>query len=358
MEIYPPDFVAYFVMHENDSYYEAAYKISRHNQFHIVLVVDDYGKLVGIITKNELRGYPKTAGEACNRKFPFIYKQQDRYAIAAKMFAEDIFDDIPIVDDDMHPVDILSRFQVFIRHATFGNYVACDRPHYAKLVGAAVWEAKNKGYDSISVIEFGVAGGAGLRLMEFYAIEFERLYGVKVDVYGFDSGEGLFEPIGYRNAPQSWSTGWFQFDIDKVQRTLRRAKLVVGDICQTSKSFLTDDIAPIGAIAVDVDTYDPTVAILDMLLGADKYFLPLVYMYFDDIMADLEFQCETLAIKDFNAKQNLMKISPEGWNLSPHGCWTSSSALTDNPYICSDDSEEMKLMKTLVRFNHSRISLK
>ena len=39
------------------------------------------------------------------------------------------------------------------------------------------------------------------------------------------------------------------------------------------------------------------VAILDMLLEDDKYFLPEVFLYFDDLNNNWEFQGEALAIK-------------------------------------------------------------
>jgi len=48
-----------------------------------------------------------------------------------------------------------------------------------------------------------------------------------------------------------------------------------------------------------------------MLLGSDDYFLPTVTMYFDDIIDRLEFQGETLAVREFNAKNEHIKISPE-----------------------------------------------
>ena len=97
----------------------------------------------------------------------------------------------------------------------------------------------------------------------------------------------------------------------RLKSSLRHAKLIDGDICETAKTFLNDSVAPIGVMLIDVDVYRPTVAILDMLLEDDKYFLPEVVLYFDDLAPNWEFQGEALAIKEFNAKSENIKISPE-----------------------------------------------
>ena len=93
---------------------------------------------------------------------------------------------------------------------------------------------------------------------------------------------------------------------------LHDAQLVLGDIRDTAKTFLSEfDPAPI-ARSVDVDLYSPTISILDMLHGDDKWFTPIVTMFFDDVFVNLEFQGESLAIREFNEASQSMKISPEG----------------------------------------------
>jgi hypothetical protein len=63
-------------------------------------------------------------------------------------------------------------------------------------------------------------------------------------------------------------------DLDMLQSRLYDEKLVIGDICETTKTFFKEyEPAPIGFISVDVDVYTPTVAILEMLTGDHKYFL-------------------------------------------------------------------------------------
>ncbi len=68
---------------------------------------------------------------------------------------------------------------------------ACDRPQYHHGVLYAAYQALREGGDAISVIEFGVAEGYGLLVLESHAVAVERETGVRVNVYGFDSGGGM-----------------------------------------------------------------------------------------------------------------------------------------------------------------------
>jgi hypothetical protein len=102
---------------------------------------------------------------------------------------------------------------------------------------------------------------------------------------------------------------------------------------------------PIGFVSVDVDQYVPTVAILEMLQGDDKHFLPIVSMYFDDVHDRMAFQGECLAISEFNKKSKTMKISPETMNLD----WISERSIKH-----LDDARINSLLrcKELHRFEH------
>ena len=57
-------------------------------------------------------------------------------------------------------------------------------------------------------IELGVAGGRGLLALEEASAEIGPFLGVKIDVVGFDSGEGIPAPIDYRDLPHSWNAGF------------------------------------------------------------------------------------------------------------------------------------------------------
>ncbi len=49
-----------------------------------------------------------------------------------------------------------------------------------------------------------------------------------------------------------------------------------------------------------------------MLLEDDKFFLPRIQAYYDDISPQLEELGENLAIREFNSQSADIKISPEG----------------------------------------------
>ena len=68
----------------------------------------------------------------------------------------------------------------------------------------AAYLAKALGHRQISLIEFGVAGGNGLLSMELAAKRIEKILGVGIEIYGFDSGRGLPKPQDYRDLPNLW----------------------------------------------------------------------------------------------------------------------------------------------------------
>ena len=78
------------------------------------------------------------------------------------------------------------------------------RPNYAYPVYQAAQLAHGSGEPRVSVIEFGVAGGNGLVAMEQYAEQVEKIFDVKIEVYGFDTTEGLPAPVDYRDLLYHW----------------------------------------------------------------------------------------------------------------------------------------------------------
>jgi hypothetical protein len=240
------------------------------------------------------------------------------YEKARTIFAEKKIETLPVLKEGI-PTRLVGRFQAFFRDAVDKG----DLPYsyYAKGLMSAGQNAKTHGYNRISAIEFGVAGGRGLIHLGIYAREVQKLYGIQIDVYGFDTGEGMLEPSGYADAPQAWKAGDYKMDIERLKAELDTEVLVLGDVCETTKQFLDEyNPAPIGFISVDVDQYTPTVAILDMLLQDHKFFLPTMRIYFDDLRDYLEFQGEALAIKEFNSRSEHIKITPEDINKSLKYC--------------------------------------
>ena len=60
--------------------------------------------------------------------------------------------------------------------------------------------AKTLGFGSVSLVEFGVAGGNGLVALEMIADRIEHHLGVKTSVFGFDTGKGLPRPQDARGS--------------------------------------------------------------------------------------------------------------------------------------------------------------
>lgn len=191
-----------------------------------------------------------------------------------------------------------------------------DRPHYAYALFNAAQQALALNYKTISVIEFGVAGGNGLVCLEKHAEALTRLLGVQFDIYGFDTGTGLPELQGYRDVMHNWKTGLFPMDVDKLQGRLKSSKLVLGNVSDTLKSFYTTyKPAPVGAIIFDVDLYSSTRAALRIFDTDAGNFIPRVRCYFDDIIGNElsltnEYMGEKLAIDEYNRASPERKITP------------------------------------------------
>lgn len=219
---------------------------------------------------------------------------------------------------DPHPLRTMAT--KVIKKYKMGSYEerlrigAVDRPHYGYCVYSAAALAKKLGYRRISVLEFGVAGGNGLVNLEYHTQEISELLAIDIDIYGFDTGEGLPELLGYRDLPYHWKRGFYKMDVPKLRSRIKKAKLVLGDIKDTSKDFFEKyNPAPIGAIAYDLDLYSSTVAALNMLWVGEKYYLPLVFCYFDDtIGSEIElyndYTGERLTIHEFNHARKDIKF--------------------------------------------------
>src|SRR5687767_9249052 len=98
-----------------------------------------------------------------------------------------------------------------------------SRQHYLWGAYYAASIARTLGYARISMVEFGVAGGNGLVALEQAAENAENRSGVKIEVYGFDTGTGLPKPQDYRDLPHLWHEGDYRMDVTKLRSRLRRA---------------------------------------------------------------------------------------------------------------------------------------
>ncbi len=284
-----------------------------------LIVVDEENKFSGMITLNDIKrtyidNSLKTASDICDKNCLYINDKDDIYVQARNLFAEyPSLELLPVLNSDRDIVDLMTRNRSHYRERFLAEKL--PRMNYAYPIWRAALEAKALGYTAISVIEFGVAGGNGLVVCELHTKEISRILDINIEVYGFDSAEGLPpSDAGYKDLQFQWSDGLFPMNKELLEERLQSAKLVIGDIASTIKTFINEyNPAPIGAIFIDVDYYSSTLPVLKFMEDADhNVFIPRTYMYFDDTQPIYEFQGEALAIKEFNARNELMKISPEG----------------------------------------------
>jgi hypothetical protein len=189
------------------------------------------------------------------------------------------------------------------------------RTYYGYGTFQAALQAKALGLTSISVIEFGVAGGRGLIALEDIAQGVFDELGVKVEIFGFDTGCGIPEALDYRDMPYIWQKGFFDMDYEKLKTRLKNATVILGDVAETVPNFMSnDDISPIGFIAFDLDYYSSTIKSFEIFKKDSSFFLPRVFCYFDDIIGDdwevhSIYTGELLAIDEFNQKSKFKKIA-------------------------------------------------
>lgn len=328
-----------WIILDTDSIYKAHWQLYK-GGIGILMVVGEDSKFKGVITYKDIEksfwNDNLNVNDVCNDKCKYIIDgtRGGIYSHARDLFADfPWIRQIPIITEDRDIIDLMTRDRAFYRE----NYINSKLPrmHYARCMWYAVEEAKKMGYDSISVIEFGVAAGNGLINCEFHAKEISRIFGINIEVYGFDSAEGLpKQNCGYKDMIHYWQGGSYHMDRELLEERLQFARLIIGDINTTTKNFIEKySPAPIGCVLVDVDYYSSTVPIMKLLETEDHTnFLPRIYMYFDDVSPHYQFSGETLAIREFNQRNKDIKISPE---------------------VTIFDNYEMKI-KTCHRFMHEK----
>lgn len=204
----------------------------------------------------------------------------------------------------------------------FGTYrmkVAFDlivRQQYAFPILYAADAARRHGYRQVTLVELGVASGAGLLNMCRIAERTTAATGIEFRIVGFDGGKGMPEAVDHRDLPEHFQLGDFpMMDFAGLKRALpSNAELILGDVAETAPAFaqtLTRE-APLGFVAVDVDYYSAAKAAMPILLGAAENYLPIVPVYLDDIGVDGSnpWNGELLAVSEFNAENALRKIAP------------------------------------------------
>ena len=189
------------------------------------------------------------------------------------------------------------------------------RPHYLYCLYHSALLAKKLNIKKISVIEFGVAGGNGVLFIESYIEAIKNELGVEIDIYGFDLGSGLLKPNGHQDLPYWFNENLYKMDFEKLKKKLKKTKLLIGDVKHTINDFFKNyNPAPIAAIFNDLDYYSSTKNSFEIFNHDDKYYLPRIFLYFDDVEGTEkemygEFNGELLAIKEFNNENKNKKIA-------------------------------------------------
>lgn len=195
------------------------------------------------------------------------------------------------------------------------EYDLFPRPHYAYTLTSAARLAAALNQPKISVLEFGVAGGRGLLELENLCPEIEKVFGVEIEVWGFDTGEGLPKPEDYRDLPYIWQQGFYKMDQSALESKLSRSKLVLGNVRETVPSFFENHSpAPLGAVFMDLDFWSSTRDALAIFGGETSSMLPRVFCYFDDVLSadGGGILCEEVgqlrAIRDYNMQSDYRKL--------------------------------------------------
>jgi hypothetical protein len=212
----------------------------------------------------------------------------------------------------------LNVLSIFV--ALFGNYrmrIACDlvvRQQYAFSLLKTAELAMAQGLKSVTVIEFGVAAGAGLVNICDICRNITKVTGIDFQIFGFDSGVGMPPPRDHRDHPEVFSEGSFPLiDRSALMRALpHNARLILGDIQETLPDFMAGLSAssPVGFVVIDVDYYWSAKECLKVFLGAADNYLPWTLVYLDDIGFESSnpWAGELLAVREFNEENEMRKI--------------------------------------------------
>ena len=229
-----------------------------------------------------------------------------------------------------------------LRHGDFRTrerYGLIRRPNYAYGMLRAADSARYFGFNQVTVVEFGVASGAGLINMADLSEIIAKETGVTFRIFGFDTGAGLPQVEGYKDHPEIWNVGDFTMEDRTVLegRLNGRAQIIWGNIEQTIGPFVSQlrSEAPLGFISVDVDIYSGTKSALRILNGSISNYLPAISMYFDDVSFYFanKWAGELAAIEEFNEENAMRKIDLDrsigsgrrpgglrGWYSTMHVC--------------------------------------
>ena len=203
--------------------------------------------------------------------------------------------------------------------AAFGSFRAkvdwdlVLRAHHAYSILKCGDLAHSLGLPAVTIVEFGVAAGAGLLNMRSIADRVTETTGVEFRVVGFDTGRGMPPPRDHRDHPDLYQSGDFPMDVDALRARLPPGtELVIGDVRDTVPGFVSKlaSDAPLGFVSIDVDYYSSTVDALRVFDGQPTQYLPRTLVYLDDVEDEAHnvYCGELAALRDFNEQHELRKF--------------------------------------------------
>jgi hypothetical protein len=229
-----------------------------------------------------------------------------------------------------------------------GDPVCASRPQYVwgMLQGAAL--AKVLGDERVSMIEFGVASGAGLIAMERIADRCEKMARIGIELFGFDTGTGFGNVSDYRDMPYKFREGYYPCDREELQKRLCRASMKYGLVSETVAAFIASDIPRVAFVGFDLSLYTSTRDALRLFGGDHRTLLPRTPCSFRSAIGKdrCEYTGELLAISEFNSLYEMRKLCriPGMSYFVPakfNGHWTQmlySMHTFDHPFYNSRDA--------------------
>lgn len=213
-------------------------------------------------------------------------------------------------------LNALSLFVAFL--GSFRMKVDHDliiRQQYAFPILHAADKAREAGLRKLTLVEFGVANGAGLLNMCRIAVSVTRATGVEFEIYGFDTGRGMPPAVDHRDHPEMFQENDFPMDVARLRAALPPfAHLILGDVGETVADFISELAvqAPLAFVSMDLDYYSSTKEALGIFRGKPEVYLPAVLLYLDDTVIETAnpWCGELLAVNEFNEENVLRKIAP------------------------------------------------
>ena len=185
------------------------------------------------------------------------------------------------------------------------------KPHYESILYEACLESKKLGIKNVSVLELGVAGGAGILALEKYKKRIEKVLDMSIEVYGFDTGEGLPKIEMNEDLPFLWKEGLYNIDKTALENKIK-SKIFYGDVKNTIDDFIKINKNKVCCIFFDLDLYTSTINFLNQIPKIEEHLLPRVLCYFDDVYVFEnyinQFNGVFKAIDEFNANLSDFKL--------------------------------------------------